>query len=137
MKFRITLLIFSTVLLYAQPMSHDKFIKYKQMAPEIIDIINNQTKVIISCFEREKSLKNMNKCITISETMIVKLIPKQTNKICTKNSNGKLSFIWSDENYAMIISELNKTIYKYKQNKQCLVKSQTGEDYLQCVNGIK
>ena len=137
MKFKITLLILSTVLLYAQPMSNEKFIKFKQMAPEVIDIMNNQTKAIISCFEREKSLQNMNKCVSASgkpiETMIIKLIPKQTNKLCTKNSNGKLSFVWSDKNYKIVIFELNKTIDKNKENKQCILKSKTVEEYAKCL----
>ena len=137
MKFKITLLILSTVLLYAQPMSNEKFIKYKQMAPEVIDIMNDQTKTIISCFEREKSLQNMNKCVSVSgkpiETMITKLIPKQTNKLCTRDLNGKLSFIWSDKNYKIVISELNKTIDKNKENKQCILKSKTVEEYAKCL----
>ncbi len=137
---KITLLIFSTMLLYAQPMSNEKFIKYKQMAPEVIDIMNNQTEVIISCFEREKSLQNMNKCISPSgksiETMIMKLIPKQTDNLCTKDSNGKLNFTWSDKNYKIIISELNKTIDKNKENKQCILKSKTVEEYAKCLEGI-
>lgn len=70
MKLKITLLIFSTVLLYAQPMSNEKFVKYKQMAPEVIDIMNNQTEGIISCFEREKSLQNMNKCVSVSGNLL-------------------------------------------------------------------
>lgn len=138
MKFKITLLILSTVLLSAQPMSNEKFIKYKQMAPEVIDIMNDQTKTIISCFEHEKSLQNMNKCVSASgkpiETMIIKLIPKQTNKLCTRDSNGKLSFIWSDKNYKIIISELNKTIHKNEENKQCIVKSKTVEEYAKCLS---
>lgn len=137
MKFKITLLIFSTMFLCAQPMSNEKFTKYKQMAPEVIDIINNQTQAIISCFEREKSLQNMNKCVSVSgksiETMIIKLIPKQTNKLCTKNSNDQLSFVWSDKNYKIIISELNKTIDKNKANKQCILKSKTVEEYAKCL----
>ncbi|WP_457592394.1 hypothetical protein [Hydrogenimonas sp.] len=137
MKFKITLLIFSTMFLYAQPMSNEKFTKYKQMAPEVIDIINNQTQAIISCFEREKSLQNMNKCVSVSgksiETMIIKLIPKQTNKLCTKNSNNKLSFVWSDKNYKIVISELKKTIDKNKENKQCILKSKTVEEYAKCL----
>lgn len=36
---KIALLIFFTMLLYAEPMSNEKFIKYKQMAPEVIDIM--------------------------------------------------------------------------------------------------
>jgi len=138
MKFKITLLIFSTMLLYAQPMSNEKFMKYKQMAPEVINIMNNQTKTIISCFEREKSLQNMNKCVSPSgkpiEAMIIKLIPKQTNKLCRKDSNGKLSLIWNDKNYKIIISELNKTIHKNEENKQCIVKSKTVEEYAKCLS---
>ena len=141
MKFKIILLLLSTMLLYAQPMSNEKFIKYKQIAPEVIDIMNNQIGTIISCFEDEKSLQNMNKCVSTSgkpiETMIIKLIPQQTNKLCTKNSNGKLIFTWSDENYKIIISELNKAIHKNKENKQCILKSQTVEEYAKCLNSIR
>jgi len=129
------------MLLYAQPMSNEKFIKYKQIAPEVIDIMNNQIGTIISCFEDEKSLQNMNKCVSTSgkpiETMIIKLIPQQTNKLCTKNSNGKLIFTWSDENYKIVISELNKAIHKNKENKQCILKSQTVEEYAKCLNSIR
>jgi len=141
MKFKIILLLLSTMLLYAQPMSNEKFIKYKQIAPEVIDIMNNQIGTIISCFEDEKSLQNMNKCVSTSgkpiETMIIKLIPQQTNKLCTKNSNGKLIFTWSDENYKIVISELNKAIHKNKENKQCILKSQTVEEYAKCLNSIR
>lgn len=137
MKFKIMLLIFSTILLYAQPMSNEKFIKYKQMAPGVIDIINNQTKTIISCFEHEKSLQNINECSSKKgkpvEKMISKLIPKQIDKLCIKDSNDKLSFVWSDQNYEILISELNKTVYKNEKNKKCILKSKTVEDYAKCL----
>jgi len=138
MKLKITLLIFSSILLYAQPMSNERFVKYKQMAPEVIDIMNDQTKTIISCFEREKSLQNMNKCVSVLgkpiETMITILIPKQTNELCTKDANGNLNFVWNDKNYKIVISELNKTIHENEKNKQCIIKSKTVEEYAKCLS---
>ena len=137
MKFKIILLMLSTMLLYAQPMTNEKFIKYKQMAPEVIDIINNQTKIIISCFEHEKSLLNINECSSKTgksvEIMISKLIPKQINKLCVKSSNDKLNFVWSNQNYEILISELNKTVYKNEKNKKCVLKSKTVEEYAKCL----
>jgi len=137
MKFKITLLIFSTMLLYSQPMTNEKFIQYKQIAPGIIDIINKQTKTIISCFEQKKSLQNINECSSKTgkpvEKMISELIPKQIDKLCIKDSNDKLSFVWSDQSYEILISELNKTVYKNEKNKKCILQSKTVEEYAQCL----
>ncbi|MDD2896597.1 MAG: hypothetical protein PHG81_11340 [Aliarcobacter sp.] len=137
MKFKISLLIFATMLLNAQTMTDEKFIKYKQMALEVIDIMNNQTKTIISCFEHEKSLQNMNNCLSKSgkpiETMISKMIPEQINKLCVKDSDGKLNFVWNNQNYEIIISELNKTIHKNEKNKLCILNSNTVEEYAKCL----
>jgi hypothetical protein len=140
MRAKIILLIFSTVLLSAQPMSNEKFIKYKRLAPEVIDIINDRINTIVSCFQREKSLRNMNQCLSGSgksiETMIRKLIPEQTDKLCPKNSDGQSRFVWSDENYETVISELKNVVEHNVQNKRCILESETVEEYGECLNTV-
>ncbi len=141
MKYKIILFLLSTVLLNAQPMTEEKFIKYKEMAPQVLDIMNNQTKIIVSCFEHEESLRNINQCSSKTgktiETMISKLIPKQFNSLCKKDLNGQSHFDWNKQNYKTLIIELKKTIYQNEENKKCIQKSKSVEIYAKCLTALK
>jgi len=134
---KILLLVFSALLLFAQPLTNENFPRYKKLAPEVLDIMNNKTNHIVTCFKKEKSYNNINECISISgqpiEALITSLIPEQTDKLCIKDLNGKLGFVWSEKNYQILISTLEKTIHRNNANKKCLKHSKTVEEYAKCL----
>ncbi|MDD2781044.1 hypothetical protein [Sulfuricurvum sp.] len=118
-------------------MSQEKFIKFKTLAPDVLDIINNQMNKIATCFSNEITQSNADLCIKQTgqpiESLIQKVIPSKTNILCEKNQNGSLHFVWSKEHHNLIVEELKIYINQNIQNKECLLHSNTVEEYGNCL----
>ena len=139
----IFLIVCSMNILSAAPMSQEKFLKYKELAPETLDILNKINQELVTCIQNEKSTKNIEECIQKFnqspkpiETMITKLLPSYTRALCKRDNNGELEFVWSEQNYNLIISGLHQVIEKHRKNKKCILESQTVEDYAQCLSRV-
>ncbi len=120
-------------------MSQEKFLKYKALAPDVMDIMNNQISKDIQCFSNEVSKENIDTCLQQSkktvEEMITKLIPSKTNTLC-KRDNGRLYFIWSENNYHLLINELKALIQRNKENKKCVLTSDNVDQLTECLKKI-
>lgn len=120
-----------------QVMSPEKFMQYKSMLPDSLDIINVQMDKIASCFEKEITLNNSALCVKQTahpiETMIQKLMPSKMDTLCIKDSNNVSHFTWSKKNHLVIINELKNEINKNKLNKECILHSNSVEEYTNCL----
>ena len=121
-------------------MSEEKFQKYKELAPDVMDIMNQQIKKELQCFLREVSKKNIDTCLEKSgktvEEMVVQLMPSQTNKLC-KKENDKLHFVWSESNYHTLINELDALVQRNVAHKECVISSNNADELATCLSKTK
>jgi len=118
-------------------MSKEKFKLFKQLSPTVLDTMNNATKNIITCIEKEITKKNLNTCMKkinkTTEATISALIPSQVSALCVKDKNNKIEFIWTKDKHIMLIKDLKNKIKENKRNKKCLLKSDTLNEYATCL----
>jgi len=118
-------------------MSKEKFKLFKQLSPTVLEAINNTTKNIITCIEKEITQKNLNMCMKkinkTTETTISALIPSKVSTLCIKDKNNQIQFIWTKEKHRMLIKDLKNKIIENNRNKKCLLKSDTLEKYAACL----
>jgi len=118
-------------------MSKEKFKLFKQLSPTVLDTINNATKNIITCIEKDISEKNLNSCMQqinkTTEITISSLIPSKVSTLYTKNKNNDIHFVWTKEKHIMLIKDLKNKIKENERNKKCLLKSDTLDEYATCL----
>lgn len=122
-------------------MSNEKFKLFKQLSPTVLDNINNATKDIISCIEKDISEKNLNTCMKkidkTTESTISSLLPSKVSTLCIKDKNGKIKFVWTQEKHKRLIKDLKNKIKENTRNKECLLKSDTLDEYATCLTKKK
>ncbi len=118
-------------------MSKEKFKLFKQLSPTVLDTLNEVTKNIITCIEKEISEKNLNSCMNkinkTTEAIISALIPSKVSILCIKDENNRIQFVWTKEKHKILIKDLKDKIEENKRNKKCLLKSDTLDQYATCL----